>query len=92
MAHKIEFKKAWCDECFADCYFSYDHSTGVSQHIGTGTPALSKALQPLKQQGYYVKHLGHGDYSATIYKAAPLALPLEWQIAESKEPEYVQDW
>jgi hypothetical protein len=95
MAHRIEFKKTWCDECFADCYFSYDHSTGINKHEGVGTNALSKALAPLKTQGYYVKHLGRGDYEATLYKAAPLAipLPLEWQIlAESKEPEYIQDW
>jgi len=92
MAHRIEFRKAWCDECFADCYYSYDYSTGVNQHVGAGTLPLANALSPLKRQGYYISHLGHGNYEATLYKAAPL-VPLEWQIvAESKDPEYIQDW
>lgn len=93
---RVQFSKAWCNECFANCYFSYNEQTSETKHIGAGTVNLAQELEPLKKSGYYIKHSGHGDYTATLYKAAPIALPLDWQIAliETHEPaiDQNQDW
>lgn len=90
MAHRIQIARAWCDECLANCWHAYDEGTGVRQHLGASNAAK---WEELKAKGYQAKHSGGGAYTFTLWKAAPLALPLEWQIlAESKEPEYVQDW
>lgn len=74
----IQFSRAWCDECYDDCYWSYNEQTGINQHIGSSTLALAAALQPLREHGYYISHR-RGTYTATLYKAAPLAL--DWQLA-----------
>jgi hypothetical protein len=96
MAHRIQIARAWCDECLCDCWFAYDESTRISEHLGTSN---AKKWEELKAQGYQVTHRGGGVFTFTQWKAAPLALPLEWQILadniplwESKQPEYVQDW
>jgi len=94
---RIQFRKAWCNECFANCYWSHNDSTGQAKHVGTGTPALADALEPLRRAGYYISHLGHGDYTATLYKAAPIALPPDWQIAlqladQRENVDTDQDW
>jgi hypothetical protein len=94
---RIEFSRAWCADCFDDCYWSYNAQTGITRHIGSGTLALAAALNPLKRAGYYISHRGHGDYTATLYKAAPIALPLDWQMAmqladQRETVDQDQDW
>lgn len=82
--------RAWCDEHLAQCWETYDEATGVHEHIG-----LSNAdkWNKLKAKGYQPKHMGGGVFTFTLWKAAPLTLPPEWQmVRESKEPEYIQDW
>ena len=89
MTNRVQISRAWCDECLAQCWHAHDESTGRNEHLGNSNAAK---WQELKDKGYQVSHRG-GVYTFTLWKAAPLALPLEWQIlAESKEPEYVQDW
>lgn len=94
---RITYRRAWCDDCFDDCYWSYDETTGITKHVGSGTLALAAALEPLRRQGAYVRHLGHGDFQATLYKAGPIALTLDWQmaiqLADQRETiDQDQDW
>lgn len=95
MAHTIQMSRAWCDECLRDCWFTFDEQSQVNQHIGQDN---AHAWNTLKAQGYTVKHSGGGAFTFTLWKARPLALPLDWQMAieerETKEPEYLenQDW
>lgn len=91
MAHRIQFSRAWCDDHLAQCYYSHDESTGVNQHVGTSAD-FGRQVAQLQARGYVGSHKGGGVFVYTLYKAAPLALPLEWQIVASKEPEYIQDW
>jgi hypothetical protein len=89
MAHRIQIARAWCDECLDQCWFSYDEASGVNEHLGTSN---ASKWQALKDKGYQIAHSGGGVFTFTLYKAAPL-IPLEWQmVAESREPEYIQDW
>lgn len=92
MAHRIQIARAWCDQCLMDCWHSYDEGTSRKEHLGESNAAKWEELQ---DKGYQVSHRG-GVYTFTLYKAQPLALPLDWQMAlESREPEYVdieQDW
>jgi len=89
MANRIQLARAWCDQCLSDCWFAFNEQTGVNQHLGESN---AEKWVELKAQGYEPAHRG-GVYTFTQWKAAPLALPLEWQmIAESKQPEYIQDW
>jgi hypothetical protein len=95
MANRIQIARAWCDECLGQCWFSFNEQTQAHEHLGDSNAAK---WDELKAQGYQPAHQG-GVYTFTLYKAAPLALPLEWQIIadaitlrESKEPEYIQDW
>lgn len=90
MTHRIQIARAWCDQCLRDCWFSFDEGTRISEHLGESN---AEKWNELKSKGYQPRHNGGGAFTFTLWKAAPLALPLEWQIlAESKEPEYVQDW
>jgi hypothetical protein len=89
MAHRIQIARAWCDEHLAQCWHSHDLATGANEHLGESNAAK---WQELKDKGYQVSHRG-GVFTFTLWKAAPLALPLDWQmVRESKEPEYIQDW
>lgn len=90
----IQFDRAWCADCYDDCYWSYNETSGITRHVGSGTPALAAALRPLRDAGYYISHR-HGSYTATLYKAAPLAL--DWQmaldLADQRESVNIdQDW
>lgn len=91
MAHRVQISRAWCDECLNQCFFAHDEGTRRNQHLGPNTIDLAHKAEELKAKGYTASHRS-GVYTYTMYKAAPL-IPLEWQIlAESKEPEYIQDW
>lgn len=90
MAHRVQISRAWCNECLSQCWFSYDESSGVNEHLGESNATKWKSL---KAQGYLAKHNGGGVFTFTLYKDHLHSLPLEWHIlAESKEPEYIQDW
>lgn len=90
MAHKIQISRAWCDDDLCQCWFSFDETTRVTEHLGTSNAAK---WDELKAKGYQVKHNGGGVFTFTLWKAAPLAMPFEWQmVRETKEPEYIQDW
>lgn len=93
MAHRIQIARAWCDECLSQCFFAHDENTGVNQHLGNSTSDLATKSQELKAKGYYESHRS-GVYTYTLYKAAPLALPLEWQMAieERQLVDVDQDW
>ena len=87
--NRTRIARSWCDECLDNCWFAFDEQTRVTEHLGDSN---AKKWEELKAQGYQVAHRG-GVYTFTQWKAAPLALPLEWQmIAERKEPEFIQDW
>lgn len=75
----IEFKRAWCAECWMNCYFSYSSSTGRTTHVGDSA-SMAEALAKLTRSGYSTRHDGRGDYSARLWKAAPIALPIDWQM------------
>lgn len=93
MAQRIQIARAWCDECLRDCFQSYDESTGKREHIGPETQDLGKKTEELKARGYQVSHRA-GVFTFTLWKAAPLALPLEWQmlIEEHEKIDRFQDW
>ena len=95
--NQITAARAWCDECFANCYHAYNHNTGQKTHIGPTTADLGAYAEKLTTKGYRAAHKGGGTFTYTLYKSAPLALPLDWQMAideqhQTKEPEYIQDW
>ena len=41
---------------------------------------MAEALAKLTRAGYSTRHDRHGDYSARLWKAAPIALPIDWQM------------
>lgn len=92
MANRIQIARAWCDEHLAQCWEAYDEGTGVHEHLGASNAAK---WEELKAKGYQPAHRG-GVYTFTLYKAQPLALQLDWQMAlKTREPEYIdieQDW
>lgn len=89
MAHRIQLARAWCDEHLAPCWWAYDEASQISEHLGETN---AKKWNELKEKGYQASHRG-GAYTFTLYKSASLSSPLEWQVlAESKEPESIQDW
>lgn len=90
MAQRIQIARAWCDECLAQCWFAFDEQTRVNEHLGMDN---SKKWEELKAQGYQPAHRG-GVYTFTLWKAQPLALPLDWQMAieERQHIDVNQDW
>jgi hypothetical protein len=101
MAHKIELSKAWCNEHLAQCWHEYDHATQINKSLcnpdsiePAGTIAFAKRTTELKQKGYTISH-HYPKYIATLWKAAPLNVSLEWQLLAESKPEYIdvdQDW
>jgi hypothetical protein len=83
MTHKIHIARAWCDECLRDCFFAYDEATGQNQHVGPESQDLSEKAQELGRKGYKASHRS-GVFTYTLYKAAPLALPLDWQFVNDR--------
>ena len=80
MAHKIQIARAWCDQCLMDCWHSCDEGTAEKKHLGEYNAEL---WQELTAKGYQVSHRG-GVYTFTLYKAAPLAMPLDWQFINDR--------
>lgn len=92
MTNRIQITRAWCDECLGECFHAYNEGTGEHEHLGPDTADLARKGEELKAQGYQSSHRG-GVFTYTLYKDHLHPVPLEWQLlAESKEPEYIQDW
>lgn len=93
MSHRIQIARAWCDACLMQCFFAHDESTGQNQHLGAQTTDLAHKAEELKAKGFRASHRS-GVYTYTLWKSAPLALPLDWQMA-IEERQYIdvdQDW
>jgi len=88
----VKISRAWCDEHMGDCWHSYNENTGESKHVDSYTAECKR----LEAQGYYYAGHRRGVFTYHLTKSAPLALPLDWQMAiEAKGPEYIdinQDW
>lgn len=97
---KVILSRAWCKEHLAQCWHKHDLQTGVNQCLAKGEvlPAGSRhyAAEMIRLESLgYVGRNTYPTRSYTRYKSQPLAAPLEWQYAESEEPEYIdvnQDW
>lgn len=63
------------------------------EHIGANTADLGQKSEELKARGYQASHRA-GVFTFTLWKAAPLALPLDWQMAieERESVDIYQDW
>lgn len=91
MADQIIISRAYCDDHLGECWQTYNTATMQTRCIDYATEK-----KRLELSGYV--YTGHraGQYTWTLRKSAPLALPLDWQMAiearETKEPEYIQDW
>jgi len=88
---KVILSKAYCDDHMGECWQAYDESTMQTRC----ELSYTEASQRLKAQGYV--YTGHkaGQYTYTLRKSAPLALPLDWQMAIEERREYIdvdQDW
>lgn len=73
----IKISRAWCDDDMQDCYFAYNETTGESTHCESYTAESRK----LMAQGYYYAGHSRGVFTYRLSKSAPLALPLDWQMA-----------
>jgi len=91
MAQTVTLSRAYCDDHMGECWQAHNEATGKTECV----PSYTEESQKLKSQGYV--YTGHraGLYTYSLRKSAPLALPLDWQIAIEERPEYVdvyQDW
>jgi hypothetical protein len=89
---KVILTRAYCDDHMGECWQSFNEATQKTECV----PSYTEESQRLKAKGYI--YTGHraGQYTYALRKSAPLALPLDWQMAieerQTKEPEYIQDW
>ena len=89
MAQKIIITRAWCEEHMSECLQSYNESTGKTAHVED----YAAEQKHLAELGYIYTGNRSGQYTYTRRMSQPLALPLDWQMAQdSKQPEYIQDW
>ena len=99
MAQQITLSPAWCDEHLAQCW--HINENGITRSLcnpesiqPAGTATMAAKMAELKEKGYTARHTYPG-YTLTRYASQPLALPIDWQIANEERPEYVdvdQDW
>lgn len=89
----VTIARSWCKEHLANCYFCFNEQTGENTHIGHATWDLARFMKALEKQGFWFRHRA-GVYSGTCWKATPIPLPLDWQLAEEQHEaiDLNQDW